>query len=45
MECCLSKTLELGTPPFQTMLVVGEILLLHICEDLYADGKIDMKKT
>ncbi|CAN7219777.1 flavin reductase family protein [Bradyrhizobium sp. LjRoot220] len=39
MECRLHSTIEFGS--LRTELIVGEILLFHVKDEYYSDGKID----
>ena len=44
MECQLNQILEFGEEPIINSFVIGEILRIHINDELYADGKIQMFK-
>jgi flavin reductase (DIM6/NTAB) family NADH-FMN oxidoreductase RutF len=41
MECRLLQVLEFGTPPVVNNFVIGEVLLVHVKDDLWVDGAID----
>ncbi|MBG9791385.1 hypothetical protein ABD76_02140 [Paenibacillus dendritiformis] len=44
MECVLHDILHFGDQPGAGSLVIGKVVLMHISDELYADGKIDMEK-
>ena len=45
MECKLHKIVEVGPArPGAGFLVIGEIVLFHIADEIYLDGKIDVQK-
>ncbi|BFH14189.1 flavin reductase family protein [Paenibacillus melissococcoides] len=44
MECVLHDILHFGEQPGAGSLVIGKVVLMHISDELYADGKIDMEK-
>lgn len=44
MECVLHDILHFGDQPGAGSLVIGKVALMHISDELYADGKIDMEK-
>ena len=41
LECRLIHTLELGEGPMASSLVIGEVLRIHVREDLLVDGRVD----
>ncbi|MDW8467052.1 MAG: hypothetical protein RML35_13075 [Chloroherpetonaceae bacterium] len=41
-ECKLYKLIEIGSEPLGGTLVLGEIVLVHLAEHVFKDGKIDM---
>lgn len=41
-ECKLYKLIEIGTEPMGGTLVMGEIVLAHLSDHVFKDGKIDM---
>ncbi|MDR0267288.1 flavin reductase family protein [Paenibacillus sp.] len=44
MECVLHDILHFGDQPGAGSLVIGKVVRMHINDELYADGKIDMEK-
>lgn len=42
-ECKLYKLIEIGTEPLGGTLVMGEILLAHLSDKVFKDGKIDVE--
>lgn len=44
MECVLHDILHFGDQPGAGSLVIGKVVMMHISDELYADGKIDMEK-
>lgn len=42
-ECKLYKLIEIGTEPMGGTLVMGEILLAHLSDKVFKDGKIDVE--
>ncbi|WP_374017545.1 flavin reductase family protein [Paenibacillus thiaminolyticus] len=44
MECVLHDILHFGDQPGAGSFVIGKVVLMHISDELYADGKIDMEK-
>jgi len=40
MECRLLQILEFGEAPRKTSFVIGEVLRVHVKDELYADGEI-----
>lgn len=45
MECRLTQIWELGNKPTRSTLIFGEILLVHIKEEIMTKGKIDPLKA
>ncbi|MBC8041876.1 MAG: flavin reductase family protein [Rhizobacter sp.] len=43
MECKLYQILEIGTEPMGGSLVLGEIVAVHLDDQVYKDGKIDIE--
>lgn len=43
-ECVLEQILEFGQHPGSGSLVIGRVVLIHVDDDLYEDGKIDISK-
>ncbi len=41
LECGVRHTLDLGDGPMASTLVIGEVLRIHVREDLLADGRVD----
>ncbi len=44
MECRLVQILEFGEAPRKTSHIIGEVLRVHVKDELYANGKIQMSK-
>jgi len=44
LECRLQNILELGEAPAITSFVIGEVLRLHVKDELYAGGNIEMSR-
>lgn len=44
MECRLTQILEFGKAPKMSYFVIGEVLRIHIKDELYVNGAIDMSK-
>jgi flavin reductase (DIM6/NTAB) family NADH-FMN oxidoreductase RutF len=44
MECKLLQILEFGKSPNNSHLVFGEVVLIHIKDELYLNGEIQMSK-
>ena len=44
LECRYIQTVELGTPPGQASLVIGEVLSFHVDDSLLTEGKVDQTK-
>lgn len=44
LECRLLENLEVGHPPGNSNLVLGEVLLFHVRDSLYQDGRVDRTK-
>ena len=44
MECKLVQILEFGECPTGGFLVIGEVILFHIQDQLWADGQVDVSK-
>jgi flavin reductase (DIM6/NTAB) family NADH-FMN oxidoreductase RutF len=41
MECRVTQILEFGTPDVESEMILGEILRIHMKDDLYRDGVVD----
>jgi len=41
MECTLSEVREYGEMPYATSLIIGEVVLFHLSDTVYRDGKVD----
>ncbi|MFD0698849.1 flavin reductase family protein [Paenibacillus sp. GCM10027628] len=41
MECVLHELLTFGDQPGAGSLVIGHVVMMHVADDLYMDGKID----
>ncbi|MFC1870487.1 flavin reductase family protein [Chloroflexota bacterium] len=41
MECRLTQIIPLGKPDITSEMVIGEVLLIHVSDDLWRDGTID----
>ncbi len=44
MECRLVQTLEFGNAPTHNTVAFGEVICLHVRDDLLYDGKIDFER-
>jgi flavin reductase (DIM6/NTAB) family NADH-FMN oxidoreductase RutF len=44
MECRLYEMSKVGNSPYASYLTLGEIVLFHIQDDLWADGEVDVRK-
>ena len=44
MECKLWDIIEMGGLPAGGNLILGEVVMFHVCEDTYSDNRIDPKK-
>ncbi|MEW9104362.1 flavin reductase family protein [Paenibacillus sp.] len=44
LECVVHDILHFGDQPGAGSLVIGKVVLMHINDELYADGKINMEK-
>lgn len=44
LECRLHEVLHFGDVPGAGSLVIGKVEMIHVADDLYFAGKIDMKK-
>lgn len=44
LECELHQTIELGDNPGAGSLVIGRVVLVHVRDELYHNGKIDLLK-
>jgi len=44
MECRLYEMSKVGNSPYASYLTLGEIVLFHIRDDLWADGEVDVHK-
>ncbi len=45
MECRLIQTLELGHKPTRSTIILGEVLMVHVRDDVLTQGKIDPLKA
>jgi len=45
MECRLIQTLELGHKPTRSTIILGEVLMVHIKDEVITQGKIDPLKA
>lgn len=45
MECRLVQTVEIGNKPNRSSIILGEILIVHIRDDVITQGKIDPLKA
>ena len=41
LECRVVQVVDIGQGPRRSALVIGEVLLFHVRDDLYQDGRID----
>ncbi len=44
MECRLYEMSKVGNSPYASYLTLGEVVLFHIRDDLWADGEVDVRK-
>ena len=44
MECRLKQILEFGETPRKTSFIIGEVLLVHVKDELYVSGEIQISK-
>jgi len=44
MECRLVQSLEFGEVPDKTSFIIGEVLRVHVSDELLVEGKIQMSK-
>ena len=44
MECKLWDIIEMGGLPGGGNLILGEVVMFHVCEDAYSEGQIDPQK-
>ena len=44
MECKLTQLVEIGKKPGSGTVVIGEVIYLHVREDVYENGKINLSK-
>lgn len=44
LECKLFQLIKLGDKPLSNVLVIGEIIALHLDDEVYVNGKIDIEK-
>jgi len=44
LECVLEQVLDYGSHPGSGSLVIGRVVLIHMNEEVYKDGKIDTSK-
>jgi flavin reductase (DIM6/NTAB) family NADH-FMN oxidoreductase RutF len=44
LECALHQIVEFGDHPGAGSLVIGKVLMVHVNDELYFDGKIDTEK-
>lgn len=45
MECKLIQTVEFGNKPNRSTIILGEILVVHIKDEIMTDGKLDPLKA
>lgn len=45
MECRLAQTIEFGTKPGRSTIILGEILVVHVKDEILTDGKLDPRKA
>lgn len=45
MECKLVQTLELGSKPNRSSIILGEVLVVHIRDEIITQGKVDPHKA
>jgi flavin reductase (DIM6/NTAB) family NADH-FMN oxidoreductase RutF len=45
IECRLLQTLELGHKPTRSTIILGEVLVVHIKDEILTQGKIDPRKA
>ena len=44
LECKMSQILRFGKPPTQNSFVIGEVILLHVKDEIWNNGTIDASK-
>jgi flavin reductase (DIM6/NTAB) family NADH-FMN oxidoreductase RutF len=44
LECTLHQIVEFGDQPGAGSLIIGQVIMVHVNDDLYYDGKIDTNK-
>ena len=44
LECRLHRCFEIGEPPLDVRLIVGEVLVAHVRDELWADGMVQVDK-
>jgi len=44
LECRLTQVLEFGEAPLTSSFIIGEVLRVHVKDELYIDGQIEMSK-
>ena len=44
LECRLYRSFEIGEPPLDVALIVGEVLVAHVRDELWADGMVQADK-
>ena len=44
LECRLTQTLEFGENPYKSSFLIGEVLRVHIKDEFFVDGKIQMSE-
>lgn len=44
LECRLTQILEFGEAPLTNSFIIGEVLRVHVRDELYANGEIQMSK-
>lgn len=44
LECRLTQILEFGEAPLTNSFIIGEVLRVHVRDELYANGQIQMSK-
>lgn len=45
LECKLVQTIEFGSKPWRNTIVLGEIVMIHVKDEIMTNGKIDPKKA
>jgi flavin reductase (DIM6/NTAB) family NADH-FMN oxidoreductase RutF len=44
LECRLYRSFDIGEPPFDVALIVGEVLIAHLRDELWAEGMVQAEK-